>query len=495
MTNLEEMKKIVFNTKKTLRLITVVAFCLVCLAGPSYGQGGSPNYKDGMTIKLDSSGEKYIHFATWATFWARYTDANPGTAVNGVPKSNWTDFSLRQFRLLTYSQLNPRYLILADIGMDNQSFSTGGSAGGGNTGNGGATYSGTLGKKPGLYVHDLWNEYALFPDKDAKTGKANPASLYIGTGLHYWMGLSRMTTSSSSNYLALDVPLYNWPTVDLSDQFARQLGIYLKGNIGPVSYRWSVNKPFTVLSTAIAYPDGSPAINYAVDNNATGKLSTTGYAAWQFLDKESNFLPYTTGTYVGTKKVFNIGAGYYATGDGTVTQVNNTVTSPLIRHNITLWAVDSFADLPFGGSENWAFTGYSVYYHYDFGPNYLRDASIMNANVSPAPDYTGPVSQAGLGNLSPLIGTGWSWFTQVGLLLPKSVTKSNTRLQPFGEFSLQEFQRYGNAKFTYWSAGGNIYLDGHHARISFKYQTRPVVENNEQAFSKGTFIVATQVSL
>jgi hypothetical protein len=105
------------------------------------------------------------------------------------------------------------------------------------------------------------------------------------------------------------------------------------------------------------------------------------------------------------------------------------------------------------------------------------------------------VSQAGLGNLAPLIGTGWSWFTQAGLLLPKSLTKSGTRLQPFGEFSLQEFQRYGSAKFTYWSAGGNIYLDGHHARISFKYQTRPIVENNEQAFSKGTFIVATQVSL
>ena len=151
--------------------------------------------------------------------------------------------------------------------------------------------------------------------------------------------------------------------------------------------------------------------------------------------------------------------------------------------------------MPFGGAENWAVTAYSVYYNYNFGPNYLRNGSIINANVSEAPGYTGPVSQAGFGNIYPLIGTGWNWFTQAGLLLPKSLTKSSTRLQPFAEFSMQEFQRYGNAKFTYWSAGGNIFLDGHYAKISLKYETRPIVENNVQALSKGSFVVATQISL
>src|SRR6201991_2047505 len=172
--------KIIFNTRVVLKHIVVVAFCLVRLAGPSYGQGGSPNYKEGMRIKLDSSGEKYIHFSTWATFWARYTDANPGTAINGVPKSNWTDFSLRQFRLVTYSQLSSRYLILADLGIDNQTFSSGGAPGGGNTGNGGGAFTGTLGKKPGLYIHDLWNEYTVIPDEDPTSKHKRPVSLYIG---------------------------------------------------------------------------------------------------------------------------------------------------------------------------------------------------------------------------------------------------------------------------------------------------------------------------
>jgi hypothetical protein len=473
-------------------------FVLWLFAGIStlgFGQGTPPEYKTGISIRFKDT-TKYIKFLTWATFWARHTEANPGTAVNGIGQKSWDDFSLRQFRFLTYSQLSDRYLVLADLGIDNQTFSSGGVPGGGNTGNGGPTFARTLGKKPQIYLHDLWNEYAVFTDKNKVTGKANFASLYIGTGLHYWMGISRMTTSSSASYLALDVPLYNWPTVDLSDQFARQLGVYFKGNLGPVAYRWAINKPFTVLSTPTAYPKGAADSSYAIDNNATGKLSTTGYAAWQFLEKENFLLPYTTGTYIGTMRVFNIGAGYYATPEGTVTQVNNTVTSPLNRHNIMLWAVDAFADLPLGGAnKNWAFTGYTVYYHYDFGPDYLRTGSIMNANVSADPSYTGNVSQAGFGNLAPLIGTGVSWFSQAGLLLPKTLLNSSTRLQVFGEFSLQQFDRYGHANFTYWSAGGNIYLDGHHSRISFKYQTRPIVADDKQASSKGTFIIATQVYL
>ncbi|TFF37778.1 porin [Mucilaginibacter psychrotolerans] len=448
-----------------------------------------------MTIKLDSSGKKYIRFMTWGTFWARQTAANPGTAINGVPKASWSDFSLRQFRFVTYSQLSPRYLILADIGIDNQAFSTGGAAGGGNTGNGGQTFAGTLGKKPELYLHDLWNEYAIIPDKDPNTGRNNKASLYVGTGLHYWNGISRLTSAGSANYLAVDVPLYNWPLVDLSDQFARQLGVYFKGNLGPVSYRWAVNKPFTVLSSPAAFPHGSRDSSFAVDNNATGKIATTGYATWQFFEKENNLLPYFTGTYVGTKKVFNIGAGYYSSAEGTVTQAANSASSALIRHAINLWSVDAFADLPFGGKENWAFTGYSVFYHYDFGPNYLRYGSIMNENVSAAPNYNGSTSQAGFGNAAPIIGTGTSWFTQIGLLLPKTILNGKTRFQTFGEYSRQKFDRFGNASFTYWSAGGNIYLDGHHARISLKYQTRPIVVADRQESSKGSFIIATQIYL
>lgn len=473
----------------------VVVGSLACVHA-ACAQGGSPAFKDGMRIKFDSAGKKYIQFNTYATFWARYTAANPGTAINNIPRQHWVDFSLRQFRLTTYSQLSDRYLIVANIGIDNQSFSSGGSAGGGNTGNGGARFEGTLGKKPAVYIHDIWNEYTVLPEREAASGKAGAFSLSIGTGLHYWMGISRMTTASSSNYLALDVPLYNWPLVDLSDQFARQLGVYIKGSVKKLTYRWAVNKPFSVINAAMAFPAGSPDTSYAIDNNAAGKLATTGYISWQFFEQESNLLPFTVGTYVGTRKVLNLGAGYYFAPDGTTTQLHNTATTGFKRHDIGLWGVDLFADLPLGSQRsNWAFTGYTVFYRYDFGPGYLRNASIMNENVGEAPGYTDVSSQAGYGNLAPVIGTGNSWFTQAGLLLPKTMWKAAVRLQPFGEFSLQNLQRYPGTSLTYWSCGSNVYLDGHHARVSLKYQTRPVVVNGKQFSSPGTFIIATQVSL
>lgn len=483
--------------KRLLEKISLAIICLLACSVGVFAQGGSPSYTDGLKIKLDSTGKKYVRFLVWADFRARYTELNPGTAINGIAKDNMVDFSVRQFRLALYSQLSPRYLILGTMGIDNQSFSSGGSAGGGNTGNGGGTFNGTLGKKPLFYLHELWNEYTVVPENDFKTHKHNFASLYIGTGLHYWVGISRMSSLSSFNFLAIDAPVYNWPLIDNSDQLGRQIGIYLKGNIGPVAYRWSVNKPFTVVNPAVAYPANSPEINYAVDNNANGNLSTTGYAAWQFFEKENTLVPYTTGSYVGTKKVLNVGAGYYYSKKATTTQADNTANSLLINHSIKIWAADVFADIPWGGErQNWAFTGYSVYYNDDFGPNYLRNGSIMNENVGPDKNYTGVVSQSGYGNLAPIIGTGSSWFTQVGLLLPKTLFKTDVvRFQPFAEYSLQTFDRYGSSKFTWWSAGGNIYLDGHHAKIGFKYQTRPIVAFDRQYGSKGSYVISTQVFL
>ncbi|WP_431215890.1 hypothetical protein ACQ86N_15265 [Puia sp. P3] len=280
----------------------LLAGIMVLFGSAVYGQGGSPTYQDGMTVKLDSTGKKYIRFLIWSDFMARYTRLNPGTAVNGVASDGMFDFSVRQFRFAVYTQLSPRYLILATVGMDNQTFSSGGTAGGGNTGNGGASFAGTLGKKPDIYVHELWNEFTVVPDNDFTTKKPNFASLYIGTGLHYWVGISRMSSLSSFNFLAVDAPLYNWPLIDNSDQLGRQVGVYIKGKIGPVPYRWAVNKPFTVINPPVAYAANAPELNYAVDNNAEGKLSTTGYASWDIFEQENSLVPYTTGTYVGTKK-------------------------------------------------------------------------------------------------------------------------------------------------------------------------------------------------
>jgi hypothetical protein len=52
-----------------------------------------------------------------------------------------------------------------------------------------------------------------------------------------------------------------------------------------------------------------------------------------------------------------------------------------------------------------AVTAYSVFYDYDFGPNYLRNVAIMNIG-SVDPNFTGSRALAGPGNAQPTIGSG-----------------------------------------------------------------------------------------
>jgi ABC-type taurine transport system ATPase subunit len=51
-------------------------------------------------------------------------------------------------------------------------------------------------------------------------------SLTMGGGLHYYMGLSRATMASTLNFLTIDAPIFNWPLIENSDQFARQMGLF-----------------------------------------------------------------------------------------------------------------------------------------------------------------------------------------------------------------------------------------------------------------------------
>ena len=78
---------------------------------------------------------------------------------------------------------------------------------------------------------------------------------------------------------------------------------------------------------------------------------------------------------MGTKRVFNLGAGFYHQKDGTRTSVNSQIE----KHDIALFAIDAFADLLLGNAKNkMALSAYTGFYNYNFGPNYLRNLGIMN---------------------------------------------------------------------------------------------------------------------
>jgi hypothetical protein len=84
------------------------------------------------------------------------------------------------------------------------------------------TSLGSNGDAPQLFLHDALGEFKL---NDA---------LYIGGGLHYWKGMTRLGNQSTLNMMTLDQarPFVQWHSLGNTDQFARHLGVYAKGTIG-----------------------------------------------------------------------------------------------------------------------------------------------------------------------------------------------------------------------------------------------------------------------
>lgn len=457
-----------------MKKLSFLAFLLLSVMAFSQG---SPDYGGGLKFKINEEGTKYMRFIAWNQIWLRSQELNPGSMIADEPSTTNTDIGNRRLRLLAYAQISPRYMIVTHIGINNQTFTNGGAAGTANTGGYGA------GKKPGLFFHDAWNEYAVVLPQEGKK-----FSLAIGGGLHYYMGLSRMTMSSTLNYMAIDAPIFNWPLIENSDQFARQVGVFAKGKYDKLEYRFSVNKPFATNLAPTDVANANDAI--AVDNNGNAKWSKAGYVEYQFFDSESNFLPYKVGSYLGTKKMLNLGAGFYNAPESTRTSVNSAVQ----KHDISLFAVDVFADLPLGDkAKKMALTAYSVYYNYDFGPNYLRNIGIMNTAVAD-PNFTGARPITGVGNSQPLIGSGSIWYTQAGLLLPNSNEKPKVRIQPFAAYTYKNFEALDKASGQF-DIGSNFFLDGHHAKITTQYSTRPVYTSTNDVKSKGELLVQLQIYL
>jgi hypothetical protein len=425
-------------------------------------------YGAGMKVNISPDGSKYLRFIGWAQFWAQYNENNSNTLRNGVAKSDQLAYSIRRARFLALAQLNPRFLMILDMGMENQASISGGTP---NDPNG-------PGKRAPFYIHEAVGEYRI------------NKYLSIGAGLNYQTGISRMTAASTANMLAYDIPVVNFPTLDQTDQFGFFLGAYAKGRIGGFDYRVAIddamapsaaNTPATVRTNAAAfYPRNSNKIYQ-------------GYFDYEFLDKEANLLPFSTGTYLGTKKVFNIGAGFHYNADGMFSRPSalpSTLPADpyaigFRTHDIKLFGADVFYDAPIDTASNTAVTFYGVYYNYNFGPNYVRNAGVINPGTSIAAPtgFTGATNL--YGNALPLIGTGQSIYAQLGLLLPKKLLGPKAKLQPYVAYLHNNLEGLRNPDGTIkgvnvYDAGLNLYLDGHNAKFTLNYRARP--DFSDQAF-------------
>jgi hypothetical protein len=438
---------------------TLFAALLLLISMTVFAQT-TPYIKDGK-LNFNEDGSHYIKATFVSQIWARFNESNPGTVLYGFGKPNTFDIGLRRTRLQLFGQLTDKVFFYTQFGMNN--------------------FNNLSDRQVGAFFHDVIAEY--------KVGNA----LSLGGGLGGWNGLSRFSSPSIGSIMCLDAPLFAQATNGSSDQFLRKLSIYAKGKIGKLDYRIMLTDPMVIQKAAMGTGLQEPLQNRSTFSLRPPKAQYQGYFSYQFLDQESNLLPYAVGTYLGKKKVFNIGGGFvYQPNamwhkDGT-----DTVQTPLF-----LLALDVFYDAPLNTEKGTAISFYGGYFNYDFGPGYIRSNNAMN----PAAGGTikaGFTTFGGAGNVFPMIGTGNILYGQLGYLLAKDLFGNNGTLQPYASVMYAKFNALEDAG-TLLDLGVNWLINGHNAKLSLDYQCRPVFattvgSNPVNTGQKGALILQYQIS-
>jgi hypothetical protein len=309
----------------------------------------------------------------------------------------------------------------------------------------------------GFFIHDAYAEYAI-----------HKKGLAIGAGLSGWNGLSRYASPSTGSIMTLDAPLYQQVTNGVNDQFLRKLSVHFKGKINKLDYRLAITKPLAIQNAV------SPVKPLNVNSDFSTlptSIQAQGYLMWQFFDQESNANPYLSGTYLGTKNVLNLGAGFIVQPNAMwhLTAANDTV-----KTHMKLFAADIFYDAPLNKEKRNAITAYASYHYLDLGPNYLRNVGVMNpANGA---DATGTLN--GGGNAFPMIGTGSTIYAQFGYKFKDNLFAKTATVQPFAATQIGIFQAL-DGPMVMAEAGFNLFMTGtHNSKVSLAYQNRPVFSTN-----------------
>ena len=424
---------------KNLILLIVISISIHAIA-----QTPSVRFKEGLKIYLNDDSTRYIKTTGLAQIWARYEDNNPGSTVYGTPKKETVDVGLRRVRFQIMSQVTNHVFFYTQVGIN--------------------SVNNLSSRKTGLFFHDVTAEYSMFKNM-----------LTIGGGLSGWNGTSRYSASSVGSILGLDLPVVQESTIDVTDQFVRKLGIYAKGKIKGFDYRISVANPFPIqnaLTIIATIPTNSAVVtsatNTAYYSTKAPELNYQGYFMYQFLDKESNQLPYMTGSYLGKKRILNIGSGFQYQKDAMA--YRNSATDTVIRYTpLQQFGVDVFYDSYLNKEKQNAITAYASFLNYDFGPNYIRNVAIMNT----ANGTNSSASFNGSGNGIPLIGTGQVVYAQAAYLFKKDLLKTHGTLQPYMSGVYANYQKLKDPVML-WDIGLNWIMSGQNSKLSIDYQSRPI---------------------
>ena len=323
-------------------IILFVSFCIV----PTNAQDNIDQKNDDVStpliVKLDEIGEKYIRFILWHQIWLSTNNLS-----NENTSTDWS-ISLRRSRMIAYAQISPQFLLFTHIGLNSLSPNN-------------LSALGNDGDASQLFLHGAWGEIKILDE------------LHVGGGLHYWKGLTRSANNSTLSFMTMDQsrPFYAWHSLGITDQFARHLGIYAKGRVGKLEYRMAWNTPSrSPLNDGADYSHrfqkdvtDQTSLTYngvsTPDANGQQKGNTIieGYFKYNFFDNESIKLPFYTGTYLGKKKVFSVGGGFFYHPDGMYDELNAN------HRDVAHMAIDAFLDMPIGDN---ALNAYASYWKFNY---------------------------------------------------------------------------------------------------------------------------------
>ncbi|MEM8584963.1 MAG: porin [Bacteroidota bacterium] len=389
-------------------LLLALLFLPLCASAQELAPTSDEHTYKPLKVSLNESGSKYLRFILWHQMWVTTNNLAPdGAKLQLTP-------SIRRSRVLAYAQVSPRFLILTHFGLNGLTPSN-------------LTTLGNNGDSPQFFLHGAWTEF--------KASKDN--SLFIGAGLHYWNGLSRLSSASTLNFMTLDQPrpFAPWHSLGYGDQFARHLGVYAKGNFGKFDYRVSINSPSrSALFDGQSVSDRSTisydGVTIADENNEpVGNGVYQGYFRYNFFDTEGTKLPYNVGTYLGAKKVFALGAGFYLHPDGAFDNTEGQEEHVDISH----FALDAFLDMP---TTSGCFNAYASLMSFNFGENYVGRWA----------------------------GTGTTIYGQLGYYL------KSLKIMPYVAYQLGNYEGLDD-NMSSFNAGINYFINGHHAKLTLEYHS------------------------
>lgn len=426
-----------------------------------------------LKFNLNDDGSHWFQMTLLNQAWARFNESNPGTMMNNEAAPETFDIGLRRTRIQLYGQITDRTFIYFQWGSNNV--------------NSQALLAGTNNRKVQAFIHDAVCEYNVFKGKNW---------LKLGGGLTIANGLSRFSQPSIGTITTLDVPVFLQATVDQTDEFSRKMSVYARGQIGKWDYRFSLSDPYPIANS------GNPVTLKANSATFAGyghHKQYQSYIMYQFFDKEGHNTPYMTGSYLGKKKVLNIGGGvmyqsratWYQDSTAGVSRTNASgipiPTAKTKYNDMLLMGVEVFYESPLNKEKGTALSLFGGFFSMDYGKNYLRMNGLMNpVGAFGATNSNGSLN--GAGNAYPMFGTGNHVYLQAAYLFKKDLLGDRGTIQPFASVDIANYQAL-KEPMQVFDAGFNWLINGHKSKISLDYQLRPVYGLDQKITSRASSVI------